>query len=353
MGGTLPTPSISRRRQQETPVSDEPQPQPPGSGPSRSLPSAVPGAAACDMAGSGGAEGERDGRHAYDAPAWTLLLAAVSRKKRSRRGPASSRSWAFRRPVPVPPPLEAKKPMARKATRAGRCVDCGATETPQWRAGPTGPGTLCNSCGVRRRAAGERWGERRRPRRATARSVSDQQPLQESRPIPDPESPPDSQICEQELAPAPKLVLVTSPPPATESLPALGMARTDPDFDQPSKNKKKPPAKTNEDKLCDHCASSSTPKWREGPKGPRTLCNACGVRYSQGRLLPEYRPQVSPTFKCREHASLHSEELELRRQRKDKQQQPDHLDLASELRVGDIDDNSGVAAANPTDERRR
>ncbi|RLN28770.1 hypothetical protein C2845_PM05G04400 [Panicum miliaceum] len=332
------------------------------------------------MAGSGDAEREREGRLAYDAPAWTLLLAAVPRKKRSRRGPASSRSWAFRRPVPVPPPPKAKTPMLRmrKALRAGRCVDCGANETPQWRAGPTGPGTLCNGCGVRHRAAGERWGERRRPRRVTARTVSDQQPPPlEIRPIPDPESPPDVKICEQGLAPAPDRV--TSPPPATDPLPASVAARTDPDSEQPSnkkKKKKKKPAKTNDSKLCDHCASSSTPKWREGPKAPHTLCNACGVRYNQGRLLPEYRPQVSPTFNCREHDSSHSEVLLLRRQRKDKQQQPpppaqkqpvagsqdvDRLMppplprpgeyLSSELHVGDIDDNSGEAAANPTDDK--
>jgi len=30
-----------------------------------------------------------------------------------------------------------------------RCVSCGVTETPLWRAGPAGPKTLCNACGVR------------------------------------------------------------------------------------------------------------------------------------------------------------------------------------------------------------
>lgn len=30
-----------------------------------------------------------------------------------------------------------------------RCMHCDATETPQWRQGPTGPKTLCNACGVR------------------------------------------------------------------------------------------------------------------------------------------------------------------------------------------------------------
>ena len=30
-----------------------------------------------------------------------------------------------------------------------KCFKCGVAETPQWRQGPDGPGTLCNACGVR------------------------------------------------------------------------------------------------------------------------------------------------------------------------------------------------------------
>ena len=30
---------------------------------------------------------------------------------------------------------------------------------------------------------------------------------------------------------------------------------------------------------CVQCFTFSTPQWREGPQGARTLCNACGVRY--------------------------------------------------------------------------
>ncbi|XP_073282391.1 GATA transcription factor 12-like, partial [Primulina huaijiensis] len=49
-------------------------------------------------------------------------------------------------------------------------------------------------------------------------------------------------------------------------------------------------------KKCLHCASEKTPQWRTGPMGPKTLCNACGVRFKSGRLVPEYRPAASPTF---------------------------------------------------------
>ena len=32
--------------------------------------------------------------------------------------------------------------------------------------------------------------------------------------------------------------------------------------------------------LCLSCGATSTPMWRSGPEGPRTLCNACGMRRS-------------------------------------------------------------------------
>ncbi|KAF2301162.1 hypothetical protein GH714_020561 [Hevea brasiliensis] len=58
-----------------------------------------------------------------------------------------------------------------------------------------------------------------------------------------------------------------------------------------------------------------TPQWRTGPMGPKTLCNACGVRYKSGRLVPEYRPAASPTFVLTKHSNSHRKVLELRRQK--------------------------------------
>lgn len=31
-------------------------------------------------------------------------------------------------------------------------------------------------------------------------------------------------------------------------------------------------------KCCSKCGATKTPQWREGPFGPKTLCNACGVK---------------------------------------------------------------------------
>lgn len=41
------------------------------------------------------------------------------------------------------------------------------------------------------------------------------------------------------------------------------------------KKRKKPPT------ICLECGVGETPEWRRGPQGPRTLCNACGLRYAK------------------------------------------------------------------------
>ncbi|TKV98249.1 hypothetical protein SEVIR_9G546700v4 [Setaria viridis] len=64
---------------------------------------------------------------------------------------------------------------------------------------------------------------------------------------------------------------------------------------------------------CTHCGSEETPQWRQGPAGPSTLCNACGVRFKSGRLFPEYRPINSPTFSPLLHSNSHRRVLEMRR----------------------------------------
>ncbi|XP_061353888.1 GATA transcription factor 11-like [Gastrolobium bilobum] len=66
-------------------------------------------------------------------------------------------------------------------------------------------------------------------------------------------------------------------------------------------------------KKCMHCEVTKTPQWREGPMGPKTLCNACGVRYRTGRLFPEYRPAASPTFVASLHSNSHKKVIEMRK----------------------------------------
>ncbi|AES73877.1 GATA transcription factor, putative [Medicago truncatula] len=79
--------------------------------------------------------------------------------------------------------------------------------------------------------------------------------------------------------------------------------------------RKRDPNDGGEGRKCLHCATDKTPQWRTGPLGPKTLCNACGVRYKSGRLVPEYRPAASPTFVLTKHSNSHRKVQELRRQK--------------------------------------
>ncbi|XP_019188940.1 PREDICTED: GATA transcription factor 4-like [Ipomoea nil] len=80
-------------------------------------------------------------------------------------------------------------------------------------------------------------------------------------------------------------------------------------------NNKKRESSEDVPRRCTHCASEKTPQWRTGPLGPKTLCNACGVRFKSGRLVPEYRPAASPTFVLTQHSNSHRKVMELRRQK--------------------------------------
>ncbi|MFS7989866.1 putative transcription factor C2C2-GATA family [Helianthus anomalus] len=122
-------------------------------------------------------------------------------------------------------------------------------------------------------------------------------------------------------------------------LPVMGSTNSRPDIvsnnsTEPKKINIQP--KNEEGRKCLHCDTNTTPQWRTGPMGPRTLCNACGVRYKSGRLVPEYRPAASPTFVLTKHSNSHRKVLELRRQKMQKtmhHQQPfvNHQDVMLQM----------------------
>ncbi|KAL3648022.1 hypothetical protein CASFOL_008990 [Castilleja foliolosa] len=81
------------------------------------------------------------------------------------------------------------------------------------------------------------------------------------------------------------------------------------------KQKRKPESDSCSGRKCMHCQVQKTQQWRTGPLGPKTLCNACGVRFKSGRLFPEYRPAFSPTFSQELHSNSHRKVLETRRKK--------------------------------------
>ncbi|CAM1504482.1 Fc.00g020730.m01.CDS01 [Cosmosporella sp. VM-42] len=49
----------------------------------------------------------------------------------------------------------------------------------------------------------------------------------------------------------------------------------------PRTGEKKKKLKTSEEYVCTDCGTLDSPEWRKGPSGPKTLCNACGLRWAK------------------------------------------------------------------------
>ncbi|KAM7222178.1 blue light receptor, variant 2 [Rhypophila decipiens] len=49
----------------------------------------------------------------------------------------------------------------------------------------------------------------------------------------------------------------------------------------PRTGEKKKKVKMAEEYVCTDCGTLDSPEWRKGPKGPKTLCNACGLRWAK------------------------------------------------------------------------
>ncbi|CAL0335224.1 unnamed protein product [Lupinus luteus] len=90
------------------------------------------------------------------------------------------------------------------------------------------------------------------------------------------------------------------------------------------------------ERKCLHCGAEKTPQWRSGPMGPKTLCNACGVRFKSGRLVPEYRPATSPTFVSTKHSNSHRKVMELRRQKEVQLHHHQHQQLIGQTSIFDV-----------------
>jgi hypothetical protein len=57
---------------------------------------------------------------------------------------------------------------------------------------------------------------------------------------------------------------------------------------------------------CEVCSATETPQWRRGPSGKRALCNACGVKWSSGRLILNAPPGSPFPFTTTESENLES-----------------------------------------------
>ncbi|XP_020572106.1 GATA transcription factor 15-like [Phalaenopsis equestris] len=75
-------------------------------------------------------------------------------------------------------------------------------------------------------------------------------------------------------------------------------------------------------KLCSDCQTSDTPLWRSGPHGPKSLCNACGIRYSKRRKTEFVGEEQSKpaALICKSNHKSAVEAEELKRRQREKQE---------------------------------
>ncbi|KAL7754271.1 hypothetical protein RI367_000252 [Sorochytrium milnesiophthora] len=77
------------------------------------------------------------------------LPESANKKKRLSVSSATATAAAVRDTTSMPTDNKPSKRLKRSGPPAGgRCHSCNAVETPEWRRGPDGKGTLCNACGL-------------------------------------------------------------------------------------------------------------------------------------------------------------------------------------------------------------
>ncbi|KAL1641405.1 white collar 2 type of transcription factor [Diplodia intermedia] len=57
--------------------------------------------------------------------------------------------------------------------------------------------------------------------------------------------------------------------------------------------------------ICTWCATTEAPEWRRGPDGPKTLCNACGLKYSKSCRKSASSRAIVPSREGRKRTDGH------------------------------------------------
>jgi len=78
----------------------------------------------------------------------------------------------------------------------------------------------------------------------------------------------------------------------TRSIPTLFEGTAEPD--SLSRARRKKSRLEPEEYVCTDCGTVESPEWRKGPFGPKTLCNACGLRWAKKSRKPDQTQQSPP-----------------------------------------------------------
>ncbi|KAF2865101.1 hypothetical protein BDV95DRAFT_587314 [Massariosphaeria phaeospora] len=67
------------------------------------------------------------------------------------------------------------------------------------------------------------------------------------------------------------------------------------DRDGRTSSDKKKKLKIADEYVCTDCGTLDSPEWRKGPNGPKTLCNACGLRWAKKEKKKQGAPSTLPS----------------------------------------------------------
>ncbi|GMI92589.1 hypothetical protein HRI_002928200 [Hibiscus trionum] len=65
-------------------------------------------------------------------------------------------------------------------------------------------------------------------------------------------------------------------------------------------------------RVCSDCNTSTTPLWRSGPRGPKSLCNACGIRQRKARRALEAAAVVADATSLKKSGRVCKKQLKIK-----------------------------------------
>ncbi|EIW84833.1 hypothetical protein CONPUDRAFT_141677 [Coniophora puteana RWD-64-598 SS2] len=81
--------------------------------------------------------------------------------------------------------------------------------------------------------------------------------------------------------------------PASTSVATQQTAADGADYGDEARRKKMKKTHAAEQYVCKTCGRTDSPEWRKGPQGPKTLCNACGLRWAKMLRIRQEEEQAA------------------------------------------------------------
>ncbi|KAK3172211.1 hypothetical protein Dsin_033143 [Dipteronia sinensis] len=75
-------------------------------------------------------------------------------------------------------------------------------------------------------------------------------------------------------------------------------------------------------RVCSDCNTTTTPLWRSGPRGPKSLCNACGIRQRKARRAMEAAAAAGNATTA---ATIDTGSTKIKIQHKEKKSRTNHI----------------------------